>query len=184
MESRAKLLGHPIHPMLVVFPLGLLVMSLIFDVLQMVTGNAELSVASYWCIAAGVVSGLVAAVPGAIDFLAIPSDTRAKRVGLLHGAGNVVVVLIFAASWWLRSDNPGYVPDALAFILSLVAVGIGSVTGWLGGELVDRMGVGVDEGAHLNSPNSLSGRQAHEGHPAERVPVAPQTKNAAQGAQG
>ena len=163
MESKAKVLGHPLHPMLIVFPLGLLVMSLIFDVLHMVTGNAELSVAAFWCIAAGVVSGLVAALPGAVDFFAIPDGTRAKRVGLLHGVGNVVVVLLFAASWWIRSGHAGYVPDTFAFILSLVAVVIGSVTGWLGGELVDRLGIGVDEGAHPDAPNSLSGQPAHAG---------------------
>ena len=162
MESRARLLGHAIHPMLIVFPLGLLVMSLIFDIIQMVTGNAELSIAAYWAIAGGIVGGLAAAVFGLIDWLAIPGGTRAKGIGLWHGVGNVVVVAIFAVSWWLRSGSVGYVPDMVAFSLSLVAVGIGAVTGWLGGELVDRLGVGVDRGAHLNAPSSLSGRPAHE----------------------
>ena len=99
MESKAKLLGHPIHPMLVVFPLGLLVMSLIFDVVQMATGNSEFSVAAYWSIAAGVIGGLAAAVFGLWDWLGIPGGTRAKGVGLWHGVGNVVVVALFAASW-------------------------------------------------------------------------------------
>jgi uncharacterized membrane protein len=163
MHAKARLFGHPIHPMLIVFPLGLLVMSLIFDVVQIATGNTEFSVAAFWSIAAGIVGGLVAAVFGLIDWLAIPGGTRAKSVGLWHGAGNVVVVLLFAASWWLRSGSPQYVPDPAAFVLSLVAVVIGAVTGWLGGELVDRLGVGVDSGAHLDAPNSLSGRPAAEG---------------------
>ena len=163
MESKARLFGHPIHPMLIVFPLGLLIISLIFDVIQMVTGNTEFSVAAYWCIAAGIAGGLLAAVFGLVDWLAIPGGTRAKGLGLWHGAGNVVVVLLFAASWWLRSGSPGYAPDMVAFVLSLVAVAIGAVTGWMGGELVDRLGVGVDPGAHLNAPNSLSGRPVHEG---------------------
>jgi uncharacterized membrane protein len=175
MESKAKLFGHPIHQMLIVFPLGLLVMAFIFDVIAMVAGFTDLSVASYWMIAAGVVSGLVAAVFGAIDFFAIPANTRAKRIGLLHGLGNVVVVLLFAASWWMRSGNPGYVAGTPSFIASLLAVVIGSVTGWLGGELVDRLGVGVDRGAHLNSPSSLSGRAAYEdvieGHTTVAEPV-------------
>jgi uncharacterized membrane protein len=160
MESKAKLLGHPIHPMLVVFPLGLLVTSLIFDAIRLATGSDELAVAAYWCIAAGIVGGLVAAVFGLWDWLAIPAGTRAKRVGLWHGVGNVVVVALFAASWWLRSGSPGYVPDVVALVLSLVAVAIGAVTGWLGGELVDRLGVGVDEGAHLDAPSSLAGNPA------------------------
>lgn len=57
------------------------------------------------------------------------------------------VVALFAVSWWLRSGSAGYVPGMAAFLLSLVAVGIGAVSGWLGGELVDRLGVGVDRGA-------------------------------------
>ena len=160
MESKAKLLGHAIHPMLIVFPLGLLAMSLIFDLARMATGNAELSVAAYWAIAGGLVGGLAAAVFGFWDWLAIPAGTRAKAVGLWHGGGNVVVVLLFALSWWLRSGNADRAPGTAAFVLSLVAVGISAVTGWLGGELVERLRVGVDDGAHLDAPNSLSGKPA------------------------
>jgi uncharacterized membrane protein len=58
-------------------------------------------------------------------------------------------------SWWLRWTSVDYVPPTLAMILSLGGVGLGAVTGWLGGELVDRLGVGVDDGAHLNAPSSL-----------------------------
>ncbi len=112
-------------------------------------------------IAAGVIGGLVAAVPGLIDWLAIPSGTRAKAVGLWHGGGNVVAIILFIVSWLLRADAPGE-PGAIPIILSLLGVGLAGVTGWLGGELVERLGVGVDEGAHLNSPNSLSGRPASE----------------------
>ncbi|HEU5315573.1 MAG TPA: DUF2231 domain-containing protein [Chloroflexota bacterium] len=162
MESKAKLLGHPIHPMLIVFPLGLLVTSLIFDVIQMLTGTTDLSVAAFWAIAAGIVGGLAAALFGLIDWLAIPGGTRAKSIGLWHGIGNVVVVALFAVSWLLRSGSAGYAPDMIAFGLSLAAVLIGAVTGWLGGELVDRLGVGVDPGAHLNAPSSLSDRPAHD----------------------
>jgi uncharacterized membrane protein len=161
VDSKIKVLGHPLHPMLIVFPLGLLITSLLFDVIRMVAGNAELAVVSFWCIAAGVVGGLLAALPGAVDFLAIPAGTRAKAIGLWHGGGNLVVTALFAVSWWLRSGSPGYVPSTAAFVLSLVAVLLGAVTGWLGGELVDRLGVGVDPGANLNSPNSLSGSPAY-----------------------
>jgi uncharacterized membrane protein len=102
----------------------------------------------------GIISGLIAAVFGTIDWLAIPAGTRAKRIGRLHGGGNVVVVLLFAGSWLLRRDDPG-APETTAIILSALAVLLALVTGWLGGELVDRLGVGVDEGANLDAPNSL-----------------------------
>jgi uncharacterized membrane protein len=142
MESKARLFGHPIHPMLIVFPLGLLVTSLIFDIVHAASGDADFSIAAYWCIAIGIIGGLLAAVFGLVDWLAIPSGTRAKTVGLWHGAGNVVVVVLFAINWWLRSGNAEYVPSALSIVLSVVAVLIGGATGWLGGELVDRLGVG------------------------------------------
>jgi len=157
MEARAKLFGHPIHQMLIVFPLGVLGMSLFFDLIALGTSRPALLEASFYMIAAGIITGLLAAVFGLIDFLAIPGSTRAKRIGLLHGCGNVVVVLLFAVSWWLRRPAPS-TPGTLPIVISAIAVGIALVTGWLGGELVDRLGVGVDDGANLNAPSSLSGR--------------------------
>lgn len=162
MDSKAKLLGHPIHPMLVVFPLGLLASSLGFDVGYLTTENPEFATVSFWLISAGILGGLLSALFGAIDWWAIPSHTRAKAIGLWHGGGNVVVVLLFIGTWWLRSQAPGYTPSSLAIALSCCAVLLALITGWLGGELVDRLGVGVDTGAHLNAPNSLSGRPAVE----------------------
>ena len=155
MESRAKLLAHPIHQMLIVFPLGLLAMAVIFDLLALALAQGYWSEVAYWMIAAGVVTGLLAAPFGLIDWLAIPSGTRAKRIGAIHGIGNVVVVLLFAASWLMRGDAPR-APEGLALVLSFLAGGLALFTGWLGGELVARLGVGVDDGAHLNAPNSLS----------------------------
>ena len=158
MESRAKLFGHPIHQMLVAFPLGLLVTALLFDVLHLVTGNGYWADIAYCMIAAGVVTGLLAAPFGFIDWLAIPSGTRARRVGALHGLGNVVVILLYASSWLLRSENPGASPT-LAFVLAFLGGGLALFTGWLGGELVDRLGVGVDDGANVDAPSSLSTRR-------------------------
>jgi uncharacterized membrane protein len=145
--------------MLIPFPLGLLATAVIFDIIQLVTGRHMFSEVAHYMIAAGIIGGLAAAVFGLIDWMAIPSGTRARSVGLLHGGGNVVVVLLFAASWLLRTDNPGH-PDALALILGFLGAGLAGITGWLGGELVDRLGVGVDRGANLDAPNSLSGRPA------------------------
>ena len=158
MESRAKLLGHPIHQMLIVFPLGLLAMAVIFDVLAIAAGNGYWSEISYWMIAAGAVTGLLAAPFGFIDWLAIPSGTRAKRIGAVHGLGNVVVVVMFGLSWLMRGDAPR-APETLALALSFGGGGLALVTGWLGGELVDRLAVGVDDGAHVDAPSSLSTRR-------------------------
>jgi uncharacterized membrane protein len=169
MDAKAKLFGHAIHPMLIVFPLGLLATSLAFDIAYLSSGNGTFSTVSYWMIAAGILGGLLAAVFGLVDWLAIPSGTRAKAIGAWHGGGNVVIVVLFAISWWLRYADAAHRPSAGPFVLSCVAVALTLVTGWLGGELVDRLGVGVDEGAHLNSPNSLSGRPAREAVRPRRV---------------
>lgn len=164
MESRAKLLGHPLHQVLIVFPLGLLITAVVFDaVYYFGDRNPRWADISYWMIVAGLIGALAAAVPGTIDWLAIPSGTRAKAIGLWHGLGNVLgVVGLYGASWWLRAGDPGQ-PSGLALLLSAGGLLVGGVTAWLGGELVDRLGVGVDPGAHLNSPSSLSGRPASDG---------------------
>jgi uncharacterized membrane protein len=155
MESRAKLFGHAVHPMLIPFPIGLFVTAVVFDIVHLLTGRATPTIVSYWMIAAGIVGGLAAALFGFIDYRAIPEDTRARRVGRIHGMGNLVVVLLFAASWWLRRASPAE-PPAMALALSFLGVALASVTAWLGGELVERLGVGVDDGASLDAPSSLS----------------------------
>jgi uncharacterized membrane protein len=154
MESKAKLFGHAIHPMLVVFPLGLLATSVVFDIVGIVTGNGTWSFVAYYLIGAGIVGGLLAAVFGTIDWLAIPKNTRAWRIGLLHGVGNVIVVGLFAMSWLLRLPSPA-TPSGVALGLSIVAISLSVITGWLGGELVGRLGVGVSPNAHLDAPSSL-----------------------------
>ena len=158
---QAKFLGHYIHPMLIVFPLGLLATAVAFDIVGLVQADNSWFGISYWMIAAGIIGGLVAAVFGLIDWIGIPSATRAKTVGLLHGGVNVLVVLLFIGSWFMRGapTNP---PSSGALTLSFIAVVLALVGGWLGGELVERLGIGVHAGAHPNAPNSLSGRPARE----------------------
>jgi uncharacterized membrane protein len=155
MESRVKLAGHPVHQMLIVFPLGLLATAVVFDVIFLVTDNPAWTMAAFYMIGVGVITGLAAAVPGSVDWLAIPRGTRAKRIGLIHGVGNVIVVALFALSWYMRRNNPA-APPTEAVVAGLIGAGLAVLTGWLGGELVGRLGVGVDEGAHLDAPSSLT----------------------------
>ena len=156
MESKVKLFGHPVHPMLIVFPLGLLSTAVLFDLLYLVTANADFSVVSFWAMAAGIVGGLLAAVFGLWDWLAIPRDTRAKRIGLWHGGGNVVIVALFALSWILRLDDAAYLPNIVPLVIGVVAAAMALVTAWLGGELVYRLRVAVDDDAHLDATSSLA----------------------------
>jgi uncharacterized membrane protein len=162
MESRAKILGHPIHQMLIPFPFGLLATAVIFDIVWLFTTTLPrthiFALVAFWMMAAGIVGGIVASPFGLIDWLAIPKGTRAKSVGLLHGVGNLVVLVLFGLSLWARygSPLPARQPTTLALVLAFAGFALAGATGWLGGELVDRLGVGVDDGAHLNAPNSLT----------------------------
>ena len=156
MESRIKLLGHPLHQMLIVFPLGLLGAAALFDVLYLITNSGNLGLASYYMIAGGLIGGVLAAPAGLVDWLSIPAGTRAKTIGAFHGIGNVVVLGLFLASWFTRGEAPQF-PATGAMVLSFAGLALAVVTGWLGGELVSRLGVGVDDGAHLNAPSSLRG---------------------------
>ena len=172
METRIKLAGHPIHPMLIVLPLGLLSMGVIFDIVYLATNDPTFAEVAFWDIGAGILGGLLAAVFGLIDWLAIPSDTRAKRIGLWHGGGNVAIVVLFIVSWILRLPSHAYAPNIVPFLLGLVGVGSALVTAWLGGELVYRMRVAVDDDAGLNASNSLARDGVVSAQPASKVPGA------------
>ena len=121
MESKVKSMGHPIHPMLVNFPLGLLVTAAVFDIVHLITGNGYWSGIAFWMIAAAI---------GTIDALAIPSGTRAKSVSVLHGSGNALVLVLFVVSWILRFNVPGN-PPVVAYILSFLGAALLGITGWL-----------------------------------------------------
>lgn len=155
MESKAKILGHPAHPMLVVFPLGLLVGGFLFDVTARLSGNSTFATVGYWNLVGGVIGGAVAAPFGLRDFLAIPANTRAKGIGAIHGVVNGAVLILFLLVAWMRSRDPANV--SLPFLLiEGVGIALSGVGAWFGGELVDRLGVGVTPNAHLNAPSSLS----------------------------
>jgi uncharacterized membrane protein len=156
MESKARFLGHPVHQMLIVFPLGLLATAVVFDIIQLVTHDGKWSTIALYMIAAGVIGGVISAIFGFVDYLAIPGSTRAKHIGRMHGLGNLAVVVLFAVSWYLRLPDAAS-PQAIALVLSFAGAAIAVCTGWLGGELVDRLGVGVSDGANVDAPSSLSG---------------------------
>lgn len=151
-----KLFGHRVHPMLVGFPIGLLSASVVFDMVYLATSAERWGDISFWMLGAGVMGALVAAPFGSLDWLSIPRGTRAKRVGLLHGGIAFTSVALFIVSWCLRYQSPT-TPGAWAVLLSMAGVVALSIAGWLGGELVERMGIGVDPDAHPNSPSSLQG---------------------------
>jgi uncharacterized membrane protein len=183
MHSRASLLGHPVHQQLVVFPLGLLATAVVFDVIHLVGGDAVMATVAYWMIVAGLLGGLAAAPFGWLDWRAIPRGARAKRIGLAHGATNAIVLALFGTSWLLRRDTPE-TPGLAAHLLAFAGAGLAAVGGWLGGELVARLGVGVHDGAHVDAPSSLGGRPAseHASRAAPAVTLSPRRERAEPGA--
>jgi uncharacterized membrane protein len=144
--------------MLIVFPLALFPTSILFDLIYLMTGSTLWAMISYWLIPIGVIGGLAAALFGYLDWRTIPRGTRARRVGAVHGIGNVIVVLFFTMSWFMRAAPPEAPVPTGAVVLSLLGLGLALVTGWMGGELVDQLGIGVTPGAHADAPSSLSNR--------------------------
>jgi uncharacterized membrane protein len=155
MRGPARILGHQMHPMLIVFPLGLLATAAICDIGYLFSERPTFALLAYWLIPAGLVGGLLAGVTGLIDWTAIPSGTRAKTVGLWHAAVNVAVLAVFFVSWYLRPD-PRSAPGTVPIVLSLVGVLAALPAGWLGGELVERLGIGVHPGANPDAPSSVT----------------------------
>jgi len=181
MESRIKLLGHAAHPILVTFPLGALGFSVASDLLHTLRGERRYAEAAAQSLDFGLATALVAAPFGTIDWFAIRSSTRAKRVGLWHGLGNVAVLGLFAASRALRARRND---DVRAKWLSAGGFLLTGVTAWLGGELVERHRIGVQDDAHEDASSSLSSSDDQptlrgyrsepseiEGSPAHRSPA-------------
>lgn len=161
MESRASIAGHPIHPMLVVFAIGLLGFSFVSDLFFLATRNYVWGDVAYYTMAGGIVGALLAAVPGAVDLFSLP-HSRARAVGVVHMSINLVVVALFAINFWWRSS---IAPDATGPIwLSALGVALLAVSGWLGGEMVYVHGVGVGTseettGAGAERPHLSSSRR-------------------------
>jgi len=146
VRSRANIKGHPIHPMLIPFPLALWVTSFIVDILYYFTHHPTLLTLAKFLLAAGCIGALVAAIFGIIDWLAI-NNNEVKKVANWHARLNIIALIVFAISLFLRmgsySDLVGR-SLTIPFLLSLLGVILITISGWLGGELVFRYGVGVD----------------------------------------
>jgi uncharacterized membrane protein len=136
--------GHPFHPLLVTLPIGAWVCSLIFDIVAR-AGDDEtvFSRGAYWLIGIGIIGAAVAAAFGLMDLLTIPQRTTAKRTALTHMALNVVVLVLFIVSYLLRRSDGGETADTTPFILSIIALALLAVSGWLGGKMAYRYGVRV-----------------------------------------
>ncbi|HET7011546.1 MAG TPA: DUF2231 domain-containing protein [Anaerolineales bacterium] len=141
VASRAAIRGHPLHPALVPFPIAFLVGALLSDVAFWQTADPFWARASLWLVGAGLVGGVLAASLGLIDFLSI---RRARGFdGWVHFLGNTAVLTLALISFLLRRPDPPAAVLPWGIVLSLLSAGLLTVTGWLGGELAYRHGIGV-----------------------------------------
>ncbi|UQU68766.1 DUF2231 domain-containing protein [Couchioplanes caeruleus] len=138
MESRLRIAGQAVQPVLVMFPLGLFSMAVLFDVADLLGGPAILGALAYWNIVAGLVGGVLAALAGAIDLMFVPNGTTAKRIGVLQSLANMGVLILFAVILMLRMRTPDRVAGGGLLAVEMLALA-GAVFGaWYGGELVNR----------------------------------------------
>lgn len=143
MRSRASIKGHPIHPMVIAFPIAFFSGTLIFDLLSVILDNQNLWLSAYYMEIAGVITALLAAVPGIVDYAkVVPPKSSAKKRAAQHGLLNTTHVIIFFIAWWLKRDEG--IAIILIILLEILGVIIMSIAGWLGGTLVYRNQIGVD----------------------------------------
>ena len=138
MESRLRIAGQAVQPVLVMFPLGLFMMAVFFDIGNLLGGPDILGVLAYWNIVAGLIGGVLAGLASAIDLMFVRNRTRAKRMGVLLVLINMGVLILFAVILMLRMRSPDRVAGGgliAVELLSLVAAVFGA---WYGGELVNR----------------------------------------------
>jgi uncharacterized membrane protein/nitrite reductase/ring-hydroxylating ferredoxin subunit len=143
LKSKANIKGHPIHPILVAFPIAFFSAVFFLDLFQLLTGSGLFSHVTFYLEAGGIVFALLAAIPGIIDYCAtVPPGSSAKRRATRHGLLNVGMLLAFTAALLLRLNSE----FAFVVIVLIEALGfvIMSVAGWMGGTLVYRNQIGVD----------------------------------------
>ena len=143
-ESSIAIGGHPLHPMLITFPIAFLSGGLACDLAFWWTGDPFWARAALWIIGAGLVMGTLAAIAGALDFLLI-KEIRFHVTSWSHMLTAVMLLSLAAANWWMRVDEPtlGVLPWGL-FLSGVSALALG-VAGWLGGKLVFEHSVGTGE---------------------------------------
>ena len=148
MASHASIGGHPIHPMIIPFPIALWVFSLIADLIYLWGGNPLWrDYIAFYTLLGGIIGGAAAAVPGVIDWLSL-KDREVVKIANWHARLNVIALLIFAASFYLRTTSGGGLVSGNYSIpvgLSVLGVILIAISGWLGGEMVFKHGVAVDQ---------------------------------------
>lgn len=146
MASKASIAGHPIHPMLVAFPIGLWVTSFALDIWFYFDRNTSWLLVSKFMIAAGCLGAIAAAIPGIIDWTGL-KDRRVVKLANWHARLNIAALVVFAISLYFRMRIGGDMVGnrlTIPFLLSFLGVVLIGISGWLGGEMAYKYGVGVE----------------------------------------
>jgi nitrite reductase/ring-hydroxylating ferredoxin subunit/uncharacterized membrane protein len=142
MKSRANFKTHPLHPILIAFPIAFFTGTLVFDLLWLLQGNPNFGVVASYLEISGIFTALVAAIPGAIDYFTIvPPGSSAKKRATSHALINISNIIVFAIAYVLRNEDY----SKLAFIVpEFIGMVLLSIAGWMGGTLVYRNQIAVD----------------------------------------
>jgi uncharacterized membrane protein len=142
IPSTVAIAAHPLHPLIVTFPIAFLTGALGTDLGYWLSSDPFWARASVWLLGAGLVSGIVAALSGMMDFLKI-DRVRKRRAGWLHMIGNVAALSLSLVNWFIRRDDPINAILPFGFILSFIVASLLAITGWYGAELIYRHKVAV-----------------------------------------
>ncbi|MEX2662995.1 MAG: DUF2231 domain-containing protein [Vicinamibacterales bacterium] len=171
MKSRASFRAHPLHPALIPFPFAFLSGAALFDMAAWIWRLDALSISAAHLTLAGIASGLLAAVPGVIDYLyTVPPASSGKARAMRHGAGNVVALALFGLAFATRETD--WTATGLTVVLEAVGVMVLGYAGWLGGTLVTRNLISVD---HRYADAGKWQEATLTGRPGEDIVVATQT---------
>jgi uncharacterized membrane protein len=142
MHTPASIHGHPIHPMLVPIAIGCWVFSLVADLICLSTGSMQpWSMLAYYTLIGGILGALLAALPGLVDLISLPAGPI-KKTALAHMGINLTIVALYGCNAYMRHLNPQDLK--MPMTLSVVAILMLLVYGWLGGKMVFEAGVGVE----------------------------------------
>lgn len=186
MRTRARIAGHPIHPMLIAFPVAFYVATVVTLLAHVGTGDVFWYRVAMWSNIAGVVMAAVAAIPGLIDLLSLPRRSRARATGHRHAAFNSLALVLFVISAVILYRNYSNVAGAeevaagtlnVAAPLTLSILGVLSTlaAGWLGWNLVQTHHVGVLPGRITGAEQEEEEAARERGEGREREPRMPET---------
>lgn len=138
MESRLRIAGQAVQPVLVMFPLGLFTMAVLFDLGNLLGGPDLLGALAYWNVVAGLIGGVLAALAGAVDTMFVRNGTPAKRAGVIQGLANMGVLILFAVILMLRMQNPERTVGGATFAVELFSLAAAGLAARWAGDLANR----------------------------------------------